>query len=93
MDFYVKIKRRIWNNIQHTLPILRNHLLRGAILENICSKCKTVMVNANLDSFPIRIYKTGKKPNANTMSNISPCYVCPCCGFIEFYVEEPEKFR
>lgn len=51
------------------------------------------MVNANLDSFPIRIYKTGKKPNANTMSNISPCYVCPCCGFIEFYVEEPEKFK
>lgn len=62
-------------------------------MDNTCSKCKTVMVEAKLDSLPIRIYKSGKKPNANTMSDISPCYVCPSCGFIEFYVKELDKFK
>ncbi|MDF9759590.1 putative nucleic-acid-binding Zn-ribbon protein [Peribacillus simplex] len=62
-------------------------------LENTCSKCKTVMVEAKLDSFPIRIYKSGEKPNVNTMSSISPCFVCPNCGFIELYVKELEKFN
>jgi hypothetical protein len=63
------------------------------MMENNCSKCNTVMVEASLDSFPFRIYKAEEKPNAHTMSAISPCYVCPSCGFIELYAKEPDKFK
>lgn len=62
-------------------------------MENNCSKCKSIMVEAKLDSFPVRIYKAGEKPNSSTMSDIKPCYVCTICGFIEFYATEPEKFN
>jgi hypothetical protein len=51
------------------------------------------MAEAHLDSQPIRVYKKGEKPNAGTMSDINPCYVCPNCGLIELYAEEPEKFK
>ncbi|PLS17181.1 hypothetical protein CVD28_14105 [Bacillus sp. M6-12] len=60
---------------------------------NTCTKCKTIMTKAHLDSFPINLYKSDEKPNEHTMSSIGPCYVCPSCGFIEFYVKEPEKFN
>ena len=62
-------------------------------MENSCSKCQTLMVEAKLDSFPVRVFKAGEKPNSKTMSDISPCYVCPHCGFIEFYATKPEKFK
>lgn len=65
----------------------------GVILDQNCSKCKSAMVKSLLDSHPIRVYRADVKPNAKTMSHISPCYVCPNCGFIEFYAEEPEKFK
>ena len=51
------------------------------------------MVKSLIDSHPIRVYPADVKPNAQTMSHINPCYVCPSCGFIEFYAEEPEKFN
>ncbi|HZG71072.1 MAG TPA: hypothetical protein VEY51_05970 [Chondromyces sp.] len=61
-------------------------------MEDQCSKCNTIMVKAELDSFPVRMYKAGEKPNSNTMSTIQP-YVCTNCGFIDFYATEPEKFN
>jgi len=61
-------------------------------VDRFCSKCESFMIKSKLDSDPIRIYKEDVKPNAKTMSNINP-YVCSNCGFLDFYVEEPEKFR
>lgn len=62
-------------------------------MEKSCLKCEIIMVEAKIDSYPIRVYKTSEKPNVKTMSNISACYVCPNCGIIEFYADEPEKFK
>ncbi len=62
-------------------------------MKNTCSKCEGVMFEAKLDSYPIRVYKTTEKPNAKTLSNISHCFVCSNCGFIEFYAKEPEKLK
>lgn len=63
------------------------------MMANTCSKCESIMVEAKLDSYPIRVYKSTEKPNQETMSNIAPCYVCPTCGFIELYASNPEKFK
>lgn len=81
----IKLKTRFLNKIIK---------LRGKIfVENSCSKCKTLMVEPKLDSFPVRVFKSGEKPNSKTMSDISPCYVCPNCGFIELYATKPENFK
>ncbi|KPL61013.1 hypothetical protein [Rossellomorea vietnamensis] len=61
-------------------------------MSEICIKCESAMVEARLDSYPIRVYKTTEKANSNTMSEVSPCYVCSNCGFIELYALNPEKF-
>lgn len=61
-------------------------------MENTCIKCQSKMVEAKLDSYPIRVYKATEKPKLETMSDITPCYVCPNCGFIELYASTPEKF-
>jgi hypothetical protein len=61
-------------------------------MDKICSKCNSVMIESKLDSDPIRVYKADVKPNATTMSNITP-YVCTSCGFIDLYVEDAGKFR
>ncbi|OCA90044.1 hypothetical protein A8L44_03725 [Bacillus sp. FJAT-27986] len=56
-----------------------------------CIKCESAMVEAKLDSYPIRVYKSTEKANSKTMSEVSPCYVCSNCGFIELYALNPEK--
>jgi predicted nucleic-acid-binding Zn-ribbon protein len=57
------------------------------------------MVEANLDhAGSFRIYKkTGEKEgffgvNENELTNIDQS-VCPRCGYIAFYAEEPQKFE
>lgn len=60
-------------------------------MRGICIKCESVMVEAKLDSYPIRVYNTTEKANKKTMSEVSPCYVCSNCGFIELYALNPEK--
>jgi ribosomal protein S27AE len=67
-------------------------------MEHICPKCSVLMVEADIDSVGLlRIYKkTDKKIGlfglkTNEMTNINKC-VCPKCGYIEFYAEEPQKF-
>ncbi|MFC7685751.1 hypothetical protein [Ureibacillus sp. GCM10028918] len=62
-------------------------------MDKNCSKCNSIMVEAVIDSFPIRIYKADVKPTAETMSSINPCYVCSNCGYIDFYVENVDKFK
>ncbi|MBU3217438.1 hypothetical protein LL033_05055 [Clostridium estertheticum] len=72
-------------------------------MEHICPKCNALMQEAILDqSGPFRIYKKGAEKkdkkgifdfsNPNYMSQIIP-YVCPKCGYIEPYAEEPQKFE
>jgi len=66
-------------------------------MEHICPKCRTVMTEAKLDHDAIIIYKkVAKIPGAagvkfSEMSDIDQS-VCPKCGYIEFYAEEPGKF-
>lgn len=68
-----------------------------------CTSCNVLMQEAILDqSGPFRIYKkdADKKDkkgmfdfsNPNYMSKIIH-FVCPKCGYIEAYAEEPEKFE
>lgn len=70
-------------------------------MEHICPKCSILMIEASLDhAGPFRIYKSknsgkiagffGLKPNELTNINQS---VCPECGYIEFYAEEPQKLK
>lgn len=68
------------------------------IMEHICPKCNVLMVEADIDSLGLlRIYKkTDKKAGlfgvkTNVMTTINKS-VCPKCGYIEFYAEEPQKF-
>lgn len=68
-------------------------------MEHICPKCSILMIEANLDhAGPFRIYKkTHKKEGlfgvkTNELTNINQ-FVCPECGYIEFYAEEPKKFK
>lgn len=53
-------------------------------VKNACIKCESMMVEAKLDSYPIRVYKSTEKANWKTMSD---------CGFIELYALNPEKLE
>ncbi|WP_270181288.1 hypothetical protein [Alkalihalobacillus sp. CinArs1] len=55
-----------------------------------CLRCDSKMVEAKLDSSPIRVYKASVKPNKETMSSVE-AYACPKCGYIELYASSPEK--
>lgn len=68
------------------------------IMEHICPKCNVLMVEAYLDhAGPFRIWKkTDEKVGFfgvknDKFTNINQ-FVCPQCGYIEFYAEEPQKF-
>jgi len=68
-------------------------------MEHICPKCRSLMIEAELEhAGPFRMYKkTGKKEGffgvkMNELTNINQS-VCPQCGYIEFYAEDPEKFK
>ncbi|MFT5875486.1 MAG: putative nucleic-acid-binding Zn-ribbon protein [Clostridium sp.] len=66
-------------------------------MEHICPKCSILMIEANLDhNGLLRLYKkTDKKVGffglkENELTNINQS-VCPKCGYVEFYAEEPQK--
>lgn len=67
-------------------------------MEHICPKCGVIMTEARLDYAGLIIYKNiEKKPRKvgvkfSEMSDVNQS-VCPKCGYIEFYAEEPEKFK
>jgi len=67
-------------------------------MEHICPKCRTLMVEANLDNSGL--FRMWKKTDEKVgffgvkdvkITNINQ-FVCPQCGYIEFYAEEPKKF-
>ncbi|GGD14293.1 hypothetical protein GCM10011389_22390 [Pontibacillus salipaludis] len=60
-------------------------------MEQTCIKCESVMVKAKVDSHTIRVYNSAFKANSKTLSEVSPCFVCPNCGFIELYALNPER--
>lgn len=68
-------------------------------MTHLCPKCNTLMSEAILESGgPFCISKnSGKKvgffgAKKEEISTINS-FVCPDCGFIEFYAEEPKKFK
>ncbi len=61
-----------------------------------CNKCDTEMVHANLTGnalYPILL--TNKKKGAFESERRSAvlCYVCPQCGYIELYAENPKGLK
>ncbi|MHC1682894.1 MAG: hypothetical protein AB6733_08095 [Clostridiaceae bacterium] len=68
-------------------------------MNHICPKCNVLMTKANLDSAgPFFVYKNSDKKvgffgaKKEDLSSMNP-FVCPECGLVELYVEEPEKFK
>ncbi len=60
-----------------------------------CMKCKTELFNAkfNSDASGAGAYLTNKKNGileSEKRSSVA-CYVCPKCGYIELYADEPTK--
>lgn len=60
-----------------------------------CIKCKANMFNAKFkaDLVGIGAYLTNKKKGILEFEKQSTvtCYVCPECGYIELYADEPKK--
>ena len=61
-----------------------------------CEKCDAEMFRANLTGnamFPALL--TNKKKGLCEMERRSAvlCYVCPMCGYIELYAEDPKKLK
>lgn len=67
-------------------------------MEPTCLKCGITMTEGELDhAGPFRVYKKENKksllgPNSNAITDIKP-YICPKCGLVQFYVENPQKFQ
>lgn len=62
-----------------------------------CEKCDTEMVLAELfgAGYPSSIFVRAKKKgffDTEKRSGVK-CFVCPECGKIELYAEEPKKFK
>ncbi len=60
-----------------------------------CSKCDSTLTKARIQSSPgtVGINKTPSRVlnNNSNYSELVP-YVCSSCGYVDFYVEDPEKF-
>lgn len=64
-------------------------------MEHICVKCNAEMKKARLVSYGgsyVAIEKEHKKLFDANESSIAS-YVCPKCGYIEYYAEIPEIFK
>jgi|UPI0004DF6E93 predicted Zn-ribbon and HTH transcriptional regulator len=66
-----------------------------------CPKCQTELLEAALGPFAplLKVVKKGdafaEKTGIGTVlrgSDIKP-YYCPSCGYLEFYVVEPERLK
>ena len=61
-----------------------------------CSKCDTEMFQANLTGntlFPLLLTNKKKGVFESEKRSAVLCYVCPKCGYIELYAENPEKLK
>ena len=61
-----------------------------------CTKCDTEMFHANLTGNGIySLILTSKKKSIweSDKSCNALCYVCPKCGYIELYAENPQKLK
>mgnify|MGYP001002063024 CR=1 FL=1 len=64
-------------------------------MEHLCPKCKsklTKCVARTNTMCDLAAYKFPVKPFGKGYSDLFP-YVCPVCGYTEWYVENPEKFK
>lgn len=62
-------------------------------MEYKCLKCNTDLVASQITSaVTLVISKKPLKRLGRLESEAFP-YVCPNCGYIEWYVNEPEKFK
>jgi hypothetical protein len=67
-----------------------------AAVERQCPKCQTPMVAA-LPHDPMKgkitAFKEPVKVVTPTAKSTLTVYVCPSCGFAEWYADQPEQFR
>lgn len=62
-------------------------------MEHLCLKCNTEMKKAKLEVYMgITVRKENSKLFDHKESKVG-CYVCPTCGYIEYYAERPEIFK
>ncbi|MFT8315590.1 MAG: hypothetical protein ABF633_15275 [Clostridium sp.] len=64
-------------------------------MEHLCSKCNSKLTKCVIKPDPLvkfMAYKFPVKPFTKEYSELSP-YVCPICGYTEWYAENPEKFK
>lgn len=64
-------------------------------MEKYCPKCNTVMKEATLISYSNAevMLKKHKEKMWDIDESSLEVYVCPQCGYIELYAEEPERFK
>lgn len=62
-------------------------------MEHICVKCSTQMKKAKLVGHGDIFIKTEGKKLFDSMSSKINTYVCPSCGYIEYFVESPGLFQ
>lgn len=64
-------------------------------MEHLCPKCSSSLVKCVAKTgttFNLTAYKFPGKLFDKNHSELFP-YVCPVCGYTEWYVENPEKFK
>lgn len=64
-------------------------------MEHLCTKCNSKLVKCvgkTGTMFNLTAYKFPVKPFSKEYSELSP-YVCPVCGYTEWYAEEPKKIK
>jgi len=67
----------------------------GISMEHLCQKCNnklTKCVATTGTMFNLTAYKFPIKPFTKERSELFP-YVCHICGYTEWYVDNPEKFK
>ena len=61
-----------------------------------CSKCSEEMFHAQLTGntlYPVLLTNKKKGFMESEKRSAVLCYVCPKCGYIELYAEEPKKLK
>ena len=59
-----------------------------------CVKCDTEMFQAKMDAgyrdFPVRLTNIKKGLLDKEKNSALKCYVCPSCGYMELYADDPQ---
>lgn len=62
-------------------------------MEHKCSKCNTNLVESRITSVVTVIVSKKPLKRLGRLESEAIPYVCPNCGYIDWYVNEPAKFK